>query len=227
MSNEDHVATMLYCAVVSFCAPIWEEIMFRGFLQQSLARYLPPPAAILVSSVVFAGAHISAHRVLPLMGLGIALGVLFNVTSRNLLPCMVLHRRARRGDAGRVGGACCCGLEVNDDDVCLLGIFGGSKRSSFEPASRPCCSESRVAVPPARVPLLQLLEPVCPFGPTATGLNKGSRGRATLDLGAESASRAWAAAAAPIARALSQRVHAFRIRFRISPAGKMFLRPGP
>ena len=91
LSSEDGVATMLYCAVVALCAPVWEELIFRGFLLQSLSRYLRPPAAVLASAAIFAAAHFSAHRVLPLTGLGVALGLLFNVTSRNLLACVLLH----------------------------------------------------------------------------------------------------------------------------------------
>ena len=48
-------------AVTSVFAPALEEVVFRGFLMTSLTRWLPTPGAVLFSSVVFAGAHLSAR----------------------------------------------------------------------------------------------------------------------------------------------------------------------
>lgn len=86
----DPVAMALYAVVVSVCAPVWEEIVFRGFLLPSLTKYMPVWCAILVSSVVFALAHFNVQRMLPLIFLGVVMGVVFT-RSRNLLPSMLLH----------------------------------------------------------------------------------------------------------------------------------------
>ncbi|KAL8150407.1 hypothetical protein V2J09_020215 [Rumex salicifolius] len=86
----DPVAMGLYAVVVSVCAPVWEEIVFRGFLLPSLTRYMPVWCSILVSSVVFALAHFNVQRMLPLVLLGVVMGVVF-ARSRNLLPSMLLH----------------------------------------------------------------------------------------------------------------------------------------
>ncbi|CAB4280039.1 unnamed protein product [Prunus armeniaca] len=86
----DPVAMALYAVVVSVCAPVWEEIVFRGFLLPSLTKYMPVWSAILVSSVVFALAHFNVQRMLPLIFLGVVMGVIF-ARSRNLLPSMLLH----------------------------------------------------------------------------------------------------------------------------------------
>ncbi|KAB1215392.1 hypothetical protein CJ030_MR4G025318 [Morella rubra] len=86
----DPVAMALYAVVVSICAPVWEEIVFRGFLLPSLTKYMPVWCAILVSSVVFALAHFNVQRMLPLIFLGVVMGVIFT-RSRNLLPSMLLH----------------------------------------------------------------------------------------------------------------------------------------
>ncbi|KAJ0922569.1 putative CAAX prenyl protease 2 [Helianthus annuus] len=86
----DPMAMLLYAIVVSVCAPIWEEIVFRGFLLPSLTRYMPVWCSILVSSIAFALAHFNMQRMLPLVFLGMVMGTVF-ARSRNLLPSMLLH----------------------------------------------------------------------------------------------------------------------------------------
>ena len=86
----DPVAMVLYAIVVSVCAPVWEDIVFRGFLLPSLTKYMPVWCAILVSAVVFALAHFNVQRMLPLVFLGVVMGAIF-ARSRNLLPSMLLH----------------------------------------------------------------------------------------------------------------------------------------
>nr|XP_043613522.1 uncharacterized protein LOC122585458 [Erigeron canadensis] len=86
----DPIAMVLYAIVVSVCAPIWEEIVFRGFLLPSLTRYMPVPSAILVSSLAFALAHFNMQRLLPLVFLGFIMGTVF-ARSKNLFPSMLLH----------------------------------------------------------------------------------------------------------------------------------------
>ncbi|KAI9188493.1 hypothetical protein LWI28_021485 [Acer negundo] len=66
----DPVAMVLYAVVVSVCAPIWEEIVFRGFLLPSLTKYMPVWCSILVSSVAFALAHLICRGCYPLCSLG-------------------------------------------------------------------------------------------------------------------------------------------------------------
>uniref|UniRef100_A0A5B6YR47 CAAX prenyl protease 2/Lysostaphin resistance protein A-like domain-containing protein n=1 Tax=Davidia involucrata TaxID=16924 RepID=A0A5B6YR47_DAVIN len=86
----DPVAMALYAVVVSVCAPVWEEIVFRGFLLPSLTKYMPVWCSILVSSVAFALAHFNMQRMLPLVFLGVVMGAVF-ARSRNLLASMLLH----------------------------------------------------------------------------------------------------------------------------------------
>ncbi|XP_068666406.1 uncharacterized protein [Aristolochia californica] len=86
----DPVAMALYAVVVSVCAPVWEEIIFRGFLLPSLTRYMPVWCAILVSAIAFALAHFNAQRMLPLVFLGVVMGAVF-ARSRNLFASMLLH----------------------------------------------------------------------------------------------------------------------------------------
>ncbi|KAL6958799.1 hypothetical protein U1Q18_004684 [Sarracenia purpurea var. burkii] len=86
----DPVAMALYAIVVSVCAPVWEEIVYRGFLLPSLTRYMPVWCSVLVSSLAFALAHFNLQRMLPLVFLGVVMGAVF-ARSKNLLPSMILH----------------------------------------------------------------------------------------------------------------------------------------
>ncbi|KAL7612277.1 hypothetical protein Lser_V15G09466 [Lactuca serriola] len=86
----DPVAMAVYAVVVSVCAPVWEEVLFRGFLLPSLTRYMPVWCSVIVTSLAFAFAHFNMHRMLPLVFLGIVMGAVF-ARSRNLLPSMLLH----------------------------------------------------------------------------------------------------------------------------------------
>lgn len=86
----DPIAMGLYALVLVVCAPLWEEIVFRGFLLPSLTKYMPVWCSILVSSFAFALAHFNVQRMLPLIFLGVVMGVTY-ARSRNLLPSMLLH----------------------------------------------------------------------------------------------------------------------------------------
>jgi membrane protease YdiL (CAAX protease family) len=81
---------LIFFLTASVAAPIFEEIMFRGFLLPSLTRYLPVWGAILASSLLFAIAHLSLSEVLPLATLGMVLAIVYT-RSRNLLSSILLH----------------------------------------------------------------------------------------------------------------------------------------
>ncbi len=80
----------MFLAVVSVCAPVFEEVLFRGFWLPTLSRYLPMGAAILLSAFTFALAHLNLSDLLPLTMLGVVLGVVYS-HSRNLLAPILLH----------------------------------------------------------------------------------------------------------------------------------------
>lgn len=90
LKSQDRVALALFFVTASIAAPIFEEFIFRGFLLPSLTRYMSVTNAILLSSLLFAIAHLSLSEVLPLTTLGIILGIVYT-RSRNLLAPMLLH----------------------------------------------------------------------------------------------------------------------------------------
>ncbi|ASC70760.1 hypothetical protein XM38_017060 [Halomicronema hongdechloris C2206] len=90
LEENDAIALALFFFTAAIAAPVFEEILFRGFLLPSLTRYLPVSAAIGASSLLFATAHLSLSEVLPLTVLGIVLGTIYT-RCRNLLAPILLH----------------------------------------------------------------------------------------------------------------------------------------
>ena len=90
LQAQDQVALAIFFGTAAIAAPLFEELIFRGFLLPSLTRYLSVTPAILVSSLIFAIAHLSLAEVLPLLALGLVLGVVYT-RSRSLLAPMLLH----------------------------------------------------------------------------------------------------------------------------------------
>jgi membrane protease YdiL (CAAX protease family) len=76
--------------VTAILAPILEETVFRGFLLPSLTKWMPVPAAVCVSALAFAGAHLSARDFPQLAAFGVLLGFSY-ARSRNLLTTMAVH----------------------------------------------------------------------------------------------------------------------------------------
>lgn len=90
LESQDFVALGIFYLTAAIAAPLFEEVLFRGFLLPSLTRYLPVWGAIMASALLFAIAHLSLSEILPLTALGIVLGVVYT-RSRNLLAPMLLH----------------------------------------------------------------------------------------------------------------------------------------
>ena len=90
LESQDKFAIFVLFVTASVAAPIFEEIMFRGFLLPSLTRYIPVSAAIIVSGFIFAIAHLSLAETLPLTILGIILGIVYT-RSRSLMASIMIH----------------------------------------------------------------------------------------------------------------------------------------
>ncbi|KAI9128853.1 hypothetical protein K1719_000336 [Acacia pycnantha] len=80
----------LHVINVSICAPLWEEIFYRGFLMASLTKYTPVWYAILVSSIVFDVVDLNSRKMLPLVFFWMVSEATFS-RSRNLSPPMLLR----------------------------------------------------------------------------------------------------------------------------------------
>lgn len=81
------LASLLVAIVV---APVCEEIFFRGFLLPGLARVMPVWAAVVASALVFGLAHADLGSFVPLVVIGLVVGVLRWRTG-SLWPGIALH----------------------------------------------------------------------------------------------------------------------------------------
>ena len=81
---------------VSVVAPLAEETFFRGFIYSWMRRHLRVPATAILSSCVFAAAHLSYGAqselliFLPLTLLGVVLALLYEY-SGSLVPGVIVH----------------------------------------------------------------------------------------------------------------------------------------
>lgn len=90
LQEQDPIALGMFLFTAAVAAPVFEEILFRGFLLPSLTRYMPTWGAIGLSSLIFSVAHLSFSEVLPLAVLGAILGFVY-ARSRNLMSSILLH----------------------------------------------------------------------------------------------------------------------------------------
>jgi uncharacterized protein len=83
-----NMAAMFFA--IAIAAPVVEELLFRGFLQNALAKYVPIWGAIFLSSFLFALVHLQPYAILGLMSLSIAFGYLYHCTG-SLRTNIILH----------------------------------------------------------------------------------------------------------------------------------------
>lgn len=77
--------------LIAIATGVGEEMLFRGLFQPTLAEELGSPAAVLITSLLFAALHpISIPYFYVMLALGIYLGALC-VLSGNLLTSMMCH----------------------------------------------------------------------------------------------------------------------------------------
>eukprot|EP00180_Rhodochaete_pulchella_P004610 Plantae.Rhodophyta-Rhodochaete_pulchella.ctg8972.p1 GENE.Plantae.Rhodophyta-Rhodochaete_pulchella.ctg8972~~Plantae.Rhodophyta-Rhodochaete_pulchella.ctg8972.p1 ORF type:complete len:322 (-),score=34.68 Plantae.Rhodophyta-Rhodochaete_pulchella.ctg8972:803-1768(-) len=88
--NRDLVAMAIGSIGPCISAPVFEEVLYRGFLLPALTAFLPLWVAIPVSSVLFAIHHLNLSGVLPLTVLGLAWAIIYT-QSRNLLVTILIH----------------------------------------------------------------------------------------------------------------------------------------
>ncbi|MCE1246466.1 MAG: CPBP family intramembrane metalloprotease [Firmicutes bacterium] len=76
--------------MIGVIGPIFEEILFRGFLYTALRRYVPAYAGVLLVSFLFAAIHFDFNVFIGLFTLGAVLAILYERTG-SLTPSIITH----------------------------------------------------------------------------------------------------------------------------------------
>ena len=90
LNNNNYFAFILLFLTTTFLAPLFEEIIFRGVLLPILSRDFGIIMGIIISSFVFALAHLSIGEMLPLFVLGIGLAITRLISGR-LFSSVIMH----------------------------------------------------------------------------------------------------------------------------------------
>jgi membrane protease YdiL (CAAX protease family) len=78
------------CVIIVFAGPFLEEVFFRGALFRPLKKQSTTFGVILLSSLLFALAHLEKQIFLPIAIVGITLGILRSA-SGSLIPSIIMH----------------------------------------------------------------------------------------------------------------------------------------
>jgi uncharacterized protein len=84
------VNSVLLFVTIAMVAPLLEEILFRGLLQNALSKRLPVWAAIALSALVFGAMHMDFYAMPPLVLMGAIFGVIYHLTG-SLRVTILLH----------------------------------------------------------------------------------------------------------------------------------------
>ncbi len=81
---------VVLAALVGIVVPAGEEVFFRGLTYGALRRVMNRPAAVVLSALFFAGAHLQPVELLPIVLLGLVLAYTYEHTG-SLIPGMIAH----------------------------------------------------------------------------------------------------------------------------------------
>ena len=87
---DTYLNSVLLFVTIAVVAPLLEEILFRGLLQNALSKHLPVWAAIALSALVFGAMHMDLYAMPPLILMGAIFGVIYHLTG-SLRVTIVLH----------------------------------------------------------------------------------------------------------------------------------------
>lgn len=76
------IRILLLFFVVAICAPVVEEILYRGFIQQNLSRAMGMRGGLILSAIWFAAVHLQLAEFPGLFAFAFVLGLCFARTDR-------------------------------------------------------------------------------------------------------------------------------------------------
>jgi membrane protease YdiL (CAAX protease family) len=79
------------CLVLVIFAPIAEELVFRGIVQQTLTKYgLSAKAVIIIQALLFAAYHLNLMQAIYVLPLALLLGYV-SYKCKSVVPCIFVH----------------------------------------------------------------------------------------------------------------------------------------
>lgn len=82
--------SILLFVAIALIAPLLEELLFRGLLQNAFAHKLPIWAAIALSALIFGAMHMDLYAMPPLVLMGAMFGLIYHLTG-SLRVTISLH----------------------------------------------------------------------------------------------------------------------------------------
>ncbi|MXZ82797.1 MAG: CPBP family intramembrane metalloprotease [Synechococcus sp. SB0666_bin_14] len=90
LNSRDLTALIFFALTACVLAPLYEELVFRATVLPTMARSYGAVVGVLLSSLLFAAAHLSLVEFLPLLILGLGLGWL-RLRGGRLSACVLMH----------------------------------------------------------------------------------------------------------------------------------------
>lgn len=90
LNSRDRTALLFFALTACCLAPLYEELVFRATVLPTVARSYGAGVGVLVSSLLFAAAHLSLVEFFPLLVLGLGLGWL-RLRGGRLSACVLMH----------------------------------------------------------------------------------------------------------------------------------------
>lgn len=76
--------------VAVFIAPFVEEVYFRGFVLQTLAKVVSPFWGVVITALIFAAVHFQLKSIMPLLILSFILNILY-LRTKSIWPGIIFH----------------------------------------------------------------------------------------------------------------------------------------
>ncbi|MDD7983729.1 type II CAAX endopeptidase family protein [Lentisphaera marina] len=89
LQQKDFSLVAAYFMLV-YSAPVWEEVVFRGILQDGLEKSLSPTTAIISTGTIFGLIHFDPDQMIPLILLGCIFGWMYH-KSQSIFPSIIAH----------------------------------------------------------------------------------------------------------------------------------------
>lgn len=87
----NHIPGLIATFVIAvILAPLVEEIYFRGFVLQTLAKVVSPFWGVVLTALIFAAVHFQFRSIMPLLILSLILNILY-LRTKSIWPGIVFH----------------------------------------------------------------------------------------------------------------------------------------